>query len=83
MCIGPTIHYNAGRKLHTYIIVQELMKLQLCMEIGLLPRRISSLTLSNHNAGHNYVHVHVRTLVQLLHTHSGTVGYAPEKYNEP
>ena len=33
------------------------------------------------------VHVHVRTLVQLLleeaNTHGGTVGYAPEKYNEP
>ena len=33
------------------------------------------------------VHVRVRTLVELLleeaNTHSGTVGYAPEKYNEP
>ena len=33
------------------------------------------------------IQVHVRTLVQLLleeaNTHSGTVGYAPEKYNEP
>ena len=31
--------------------------------------------------------VHVHTLVQLLleeaNTHSGTVGYAPEKYTEP
>ena len=36
MRIGPTIHYNAGRKLHTYIIVQELMNLQLCVEIGFL-----------------------------------------------
>ena len=42
------VHYNAGRKLHTYIIVQELMNLQLCIcvEIGFLLRRISSLTLS-------------------------------------
>ena len=32
--------------IHTYIIVQELMNLQLCIEIGFLPRRISSLTLS-------------------------------------
>ena len=34
-----------------------------------------------------YVHVHVRTLVQVLleeaNTHSGTVGFAPEKHNEP
>ena len=43
----------------------------------------------NHNAGHNYmyVHVHVRTLVQVLleeaNTHSGAVGFAPEKQNEP
>ena len=69
MRIGPTMHYNAGRKLQTYIIVQELMDLQLCIcvEIGFLPRRISSLTLSvTHNAGHNYVHVHVRTSVQVL-----------------
>ena len=69
MRISPTIHYNAGRNyIHTYIIVQELMNLQLCMEIGFLPRRISLLTLSVHNAGHNYmyVHVHVHTLVQVL-----------------
>ena len=36
---------------------------------------------------HMYFHAHVCTLVQLLleeaNTHSGTVGYAPEKYNEP
>ena len=34
-----------------------------------------------------YVHVHVHTLVQVLleeaNTHSGTVGFAPEKHNEP
>ena len=34
----------------------------------------------NCNAGHNYVHVHV---VQVLQTHSGTIGFAPEMYNEP
>ena len=32
-----------------------------------------------------YVHVHIRTLVQVLleeaNTHSGTVGFAPEKHN--
>ena len=67
----------------TYIIVQEL---QFCMEIGFLPRRISSLTLS---VPHNYVHVHVhvRTLVQVVleeaNTHSGTIGFAPEMYNKP
>ena len=45
----PTIHYNAGHNyIHTYIIVQELMNLQLCIEIGYLPRKISSLTLSVH-----------------------------------
>ena len=65
------------------------MKLQLCMEISLLPRRISSLTLSVLSYITimqditMYKIVHVRTFVQLLHTHSGTVGYAPEKYNEP
>ena len=58
-----------------------------CMEIRrFLPRRISSLTLSVLYAGHNYVHVHVRTLVQVLleeaNTHTGT-SFAPEKYNEP
>ena len=46
MTIGQAIHYNAGRNyIHTYII-QELMNLQLCMEVGFLPRKISSLTLS-------------------------------------
>ena len=63
------------------------MNLQLCMEIGFLPRRISSLTLSVIIMQDITVHVHVCTLVQLLleeaNTHSGTVGYAPEKYNEP
>ena len=39
--------HNTGHNyIHTYIIVQELMNLRLCMEIGFLPRRISSLTLS-------------------------------------
>ena len=44
MCIGPTIHYNAGNNyIHTYIyiIVQELMNLQLCMEIGSVPRFVN------------------------------------------
>ena len=86
MHIDPTIHYNAG---HNYVhTLQELMNLHLCMEIGFLPRRISSLTCPNRYAGHNYVHVHVRTyaLAQVLleeaNTHSGTAGFAPEKYNE-
>ena len=35
-----------------------------------------------------YMYMYVRTLVQVLleevkHTHSGTVGFAPEKCNEP
>ena len=43
MRIVPTIHYNTG---YIHYIVQELMNLQLHMEIGFLPRRISLLTLS-------------------------------------
>ena len=76
------------------ITIYMYIELMNFMEIGFLPRRISSLTLSalscpNHNAGYNYmyIHVHVRTLVQVLleeeNTHSGTVGFAPEKHNEP
>ena len=67
------------------------------MEIGFLPRRISSLTLSvlscpSHNAGHNYMYLHVCTCIHMYvhvhwmleeaNTHSGKVGFAPEKHNE-
>ena len=82
MRIGPTIHCNAGRNyIHTYIIVQELMNLQLCVEIG---GGFPFQFCHNHNAGHNYVHVHVNWYRCCLKKHtSGTVGFAPENYNEP
>ena len=86
MRIGPTIHYNAGRKLHTYIIVQELMDLQLCIcvEIGFLPRRISSLTLSVMQDITMYMYMYVHRYRCCLKKHtSGTVGFASENYNEP
>ena len=65
------IHYSA-------------MNLQLCMEIGFLSRKISSHPFSSvliimHDIT---VHVHVVQLpLEEANTHSGTVGYAPEKYN--
>ena len=91
MRIGPTIHYIAGHNyIRTYIIiVQELMNLQLCMEIGFSLGGFLCYPFQfcpNHNEG-QLLHVHVHTLVQLLleeaNTHSGTVGFAPENYNEP
>ena len=88
MRIGPTMHYNAGRKLQTYIIVQELMDLQLCIcvEIGFLPRRISSLTLSvtimQDITMYMYMYVHRYRCCLKKHT-SGTAGFVPENYNEP
>ena len=85
MRIGPTLHYNAGRKLHTYIIVQELMNLQLCIGF-FLPRRISSLTLSltimQDITMYMYMYVHRYRCCLKKHT-SRTVGFAPENYNEP
>ena len=47
----------------------------------------SVLTIMQNIRKYMYVHVHVRTLVQVLleeeNTHSGTVDFAPEKHNEP
>ena len=65
------------------------------MEIGFLPRRISSLTLSVLSCPrdittcmymYTYVHVHWyiqdKALLEEANTQSGTVGFAPEKHNE-
>ena len=67
------MHYYAGHNyihIHMYIMVQEFMNLQFCMEIRFLPRRISLLTLSdvvspNHNASIKYMYVYVRKLVYM------------------
>ena len=83
MCIGPTIHYNAGHNcIHTYIILQELMNLHYAW-IGFLSRRITSLTLSALITMYMYIRTLVQVLLEEANTHSGTVGFAPEKYNEP
>ena len=90
MRIGPTIHYNAGCKLHTYIIVQELMNLQLCIcvEIGFLPKDFfvnpfsSVLTIMQDITMYMYMYVHRYRCCLKKHT-SGTVGFAPENYNKP
>ena len=72
MRIGPTIHYNEGCKLYTYIHysagADEFAIMHMCgnrfssQEDFFIPFQFCP----NHNAGHNYVHVHVRTSVQVL-----------------
>ena len=95
MRFGPKIHYNAGI-IATYYIHYNAGADELAFMHGnrfspsedfFVNPFSSLLTIMQDITTYMYVHVHVRTLVQVLleeaNTPSGTVGFTPEKHNEP